>query len=181
MGKRSRKVTVTKRTVTIFDLRIGYEYAKFTVDPQPNHYSLAIESSYGGYAFAWTHPGPCFYSFLAGLDMGYAAGKLVGGRDREFDPEATTKYIRNEILQTRRAGGCTAKQARQEWELVSSGIEHEGDFYDWMRDTELFTDTHEYVREKPGPRLADFQHLYELFWPSFSQALLKVKKEADAA
>lgn len=162
-------VKIEHRTVDVFDIRAKHEYAKFIIDSTPGHHTLAIDSSYGGFAFAWTHPGGCFYEFLAGLNRGYATVKLVGRVDEKFDPERTALEIKQAIIAFRKDRTFTKSAARDEWNLLED-FEHEGHYWDWLCATQ-FEDGHEFYRTKPGPQSEDFGHLYDLFWPLLAKTL----------
>lgn len=164
--------TARRRTAEVIELHAGHEYAVFTIDAQPerNYYGLGIQSSFGGFSYAWSQPGSGFKEFLAQLNLGYVLSKMVG-RDEEFDGEATVKGIRADIVSMRRAREITAEVARYEW--PSSEFEHVGEFHDWCQDTKVFSDgSHEYYRSAPGQRAREFAALYEKFWPALAKELL---------
>jgi hypothetical protein len=167
-------VTVKRRVAEVIEIHAEREYAVFSIDQQPerSYYALAIESSFGGFSYAWSSPGRSFYDFLAGISVDYVLGKMVG-RDEVFDGEATSRAIRKDILRMRRKGECSAEEARDEW----PPNEFDGDcaFWDWCRDTELFKDrdAHLYYETCSGPRARDFIRLYEVFWPILAGELKK--------
>lgn len=159
-------VTIKRRTAEVIEIHADREYAVFSIDQQPerSYYALGIESSYGGFSYAWSQPGTDFRSFLAGLNLDYVLSKMVG-RDEEFDGEATSLAIRKDIVRMRREGKCSAEEARDEWPPK----EFDGDcaFWDWLKETSLFKDcdAHGYYTTCNGPRARDFVRLYEVFWP----------------
>lgn len=106
-------VVVKRRMAEIIEIRAKGEYVVFTIDNQAerHHYGLCIESSFGGFSYAWSDPGCNFNEFLAKLNLGYVLGKMVGD-DSVFDGEATTRSIRLGIIERRRARDCTAEEAR---------------------------------------------------------------------
>lgn len=185
---------VERRVAEVLRFRIGTEYAVFTIEnePEQRRYGLGIESSYGGYAYAWTHPGGDFKGFLAGLDLGYVLGKMVG-RDEVFDGQATADAIRKEIWQARRAGigriprdyygeSMDAETARAEWDSVPSAFDSEVEFDHWQGDSEFFKNDEpwRFYKTCPGPRARDFARLYEMFWGALAAELRK-DRAANAA
>lgn len=170
---------IERRTAEVWEFHEGHEYAVFTVYIRPNdsYFSLSIESSFGGYAFAWTHPGGDFYKFLAGLNLDYVKGKMVG-RDEVYDSVETSREIRKEILQLRREKSVSAEVALKEWmeaDEVESGGEIE--FSQWCQDSDLFRDSEPYLlyRTTDSARARDFARMYEMFWPAFSAELRETK------
>lgn len=165
---------IKRRTAEVIEIHYQHEYAVFTIDSQPerNYYGLSIESSYGGYSYAWSHPGDSFRDFLARISVDYVLGKMVG-RDEVFDGEATSLEIRKDIIKLRRHHECTEDEARAEW----PPREFDGDyaFWDWLKETKLFkdNDAHMYYATKPGFRACQFTALYEKFWPILRAELKK--------
>lgn len=185
--ERDLNYTCERRTAEVLRFRIGHEYAVFTIEnePEQRRYGLGIESSYGGYVYAWTHPGGDFKGFLAQLDLGYVLSKMVG-HDRAFDGQATADAIRKEIWQARRAGmgrlprgyygeSMDAETARAEWDSVPTLFESEGDFERWQGETEFFKSDEpwRFYQDGPGARSREFTRLYEVFWPAFAAELRK--------
>lgn len=181
--------TVERRTAEVLRFRIGSEYAVFTIENEPERrrYGLGIESSYGGYACAWTHPGEDFKSFLAGLDLSYVLGKMVG-RDDAFDGQATADSIRKEIWLARRyevygpmrspgyyGEGMDAETARAEWDSVPDAFDSEVEFDRWQGDTEFFKSEEpwRFYQTGPGQRSCEFRGLYEMFWGALGAELRK--------
>jgi len=167
-----------RRTAEVIELRAKSNFAIFTIDQQPErrYYGLSIWSSFGGFAYAWSHPGCEFYKFLADLDRSYVLGKMVG-RDDEFDGEATTKAVRQAILERRRTRECEAGEAREEWPEYE--FDSDSDFNDWMANTQMFRDEDpwDFRQTRDGPRSQDFIALYDLFWADFAKELTDTRKE----
>lgn len=166
-------VSAKRRTAEVIELQVGYDYAVFTIDQQPDrhYYGLGIESSFGGFSYAWSEPGCGFHEFLAKLHLDYVLGKMVG-HDQVFDGEATTKAIRWKIVARRRARECSADEARAEW--PESEFEHEFDFHDWIGNTEMFKQDApwEFYRTCGGQRSREFGALYNLFWAGLAKELV---------
>lgn len=166
--------TVTRRAVDVASLRAGYEWAVFTVDKpraDSEFFTLSINSSFGGYVFAWSHPGCSWRKFLARLNRGYVSSKMVGG-DEVFDGDATAQSVRDQIRETRRSGDCSAEEAREEWDALPAHFESECDFRDWGNGTRMFRDGwYEMHTTCPSPRLRDFHRLYDVFWDAFAKAI----------
>lgn len=191
------KYKMETRTAEVFEITVTWgrgcrETVAFSVDQQEGCYRLGIEGAYGGYAFAWTHPGGCFYSFLARLDHGYVSTKMVG-RDEVFDGKGTADAIRKEIWLARRSylgkpapgyygDSMVMETARDEWDMVPDEFESEVEFNRWMEDTEFFRDDEpwHFWQVKEGPRAHDFRYMYERFWPAFAAEMRK-RSAAKAA
>lgn len=164
-----------------------WDYATFVVvqryddeTPDRGYFMLAIESSFGnGYAYAWGNPGPDFVEFLAGqLDAPwYVAGKMCQGDPEVVDWEESTRRCKRRILEMRRAGDCTADEARAAW--PDSEFESEGEFWVWAREQDVVTDVHEEIVSRPGYRYNQFMGLHKMFWAEFATQLRAAKaKEA---
>lgn len=167
----------SRRSAEVFTFKDGFDYASFIVDNRGNgYYALAIESSFGnGYAYAWSHPGGCFFAFLAQIDVCYAASKMAN--DRSFDNERTCKLIREYIIQARRLGEHSRSTARDEWELAGRLGDGDIDFRQWMDESVMFPGDHEMHCMGDGPRARDFSALYAAFWPAFAAECLKRSAE----
>lgn len=73
-------------------------------------------TDYGNYAYKWDQFGPDIRKFLCGLDNSYLCGKL--NSRREYDGEATYRYLCKWVLESRRDGSMDRDQARHEWDLI---------------------------------------------------------------
>ncbi len=124
-------------------------------------------TDYGNYAFAWRNTGrPDFRMFLTEIGPDYLASKIRPG-PMEFDGEATTKAIREYIIEVRRDGNITAELAREEWNHAGWMV-HENDFRDWMEAT-TFQDAHEFSCERQP---ADVSAFCKRLFPRFKEVLL---------
>lgn len=186
MGEDNTKpaYTVQRRTAHVFEFHIGLDYAVFTLDVQDqrNYYGLAIESSYGGYSYAWSAPGNSFFGFLAHLNIDYVRGKMTGGEREVFDGDAVREELAKEMKRMLEAGECSQEEFDDENELIGA-MESELDFADWSRGTVLFKDAdpyHDYYRTAGGMRFNDFTHLYEKFWPALAIELTKAEKADES-
>lgn len=165
-----------------------WDYANFVVvqrydseDPTVGYFMLAIESSYGnGYAFAWTHPGACFYTFLANqlADPWYVASKMCQGDPREIDWDATLREVRKRIVDLRRRQECTADEARAAW--PDSFEDGEYAFWSWARDQDLLRAVHEDIHQVPGHRYRQFMGLHKAFWSDFAKQLTEATARGAA-
>lgn len=169
-----------------FVVRDRNEYATFVIlqrtPNQPDrggYYMLAIESSYGsGYAYAWSHPGRDFYEFLRDADVWYLTSKLSSGT--EFDHDATSRSVREQILQMRRERDVSALRARELWD--SSNFECMQDFHQWQSDAYPdFTDAWEHGRSMPDSRGREFAALHKALWPAFCEQLKARGQAGEAA
>lgn len=165
-----------RRTAEVIQLRARGEWATFYVDDPghagPGYFVLAIESSFGGFAYAWSHPGGDFKRFLADLDCGYARSKMVG-LDTVFDGAATARALRAAIEQR----GLGEEIAHEEIALLEDleGLDDasaEAEFYAYCQNTTVLAAPWEYACTKPGERSRDFEAIYELFWEPFVTELL---------
>lgn len=169
--------SVTRRIAEVIELRIGHERATFTIDQQPErrYFALSIESTYGGYSFAWTHPAGDFKRFLAELNVGYVMGKMVGS-DRVYSGERTASAIREELDRLVAAGEVDPGEAEDEHLLVDE-VESSSvvDFSQWCDETRVFREREPWLfqRDGPGPREREFAALYEIFWPALAAELTR--------
>jgi len=78
--------------------------------------ALCIVSDYGNWSHCWGRAGfsvPDFREQFLGLGGDYIANKLTYGVQQIFEPVATIKNVREQIVQGRRCGSFTATQARE--------------------------------------------------------------------
>jgi hypothetical protein len=169
-----------RRTAEVLEFRDGRgDHAVFTIDEQPerHYFALSIESSFGGYSYAWSSPGASFREFLCRISFDYLIGKMVG-HDEVFDGEETTREVKKAIIALRK-DGCSADEARDAW--PESDFDTESDFERWCADTELFRGREPWFLQRscPGRRSREFTALYERFWPALREAI-EPKKAAAA-
>ncbi|HEX2678682.1 MAG TPA: hypothetical protein VHM19_18645 [Polyangiales bacterium] len=170
-----KPITCTRRLggADVYHLRAGIDWCTFIVidDPARRQFTLAIDGSYGSYAYTWSHPGSSFHKFLRGLDWHYASKKLTQGERDVLDPEETTKEIRRRVCELRREKRITAERAREEWER--GHVEDQLSAYEWWNgaDSKLFDQAHECIAYKPGPRFEQCRAMYEKFWKAFAEQL----------
>lgn len=157
-----------------FTVRDRWDYAVFVVLQQPKpdgsgYFMLAIESSYGsGYAYAWSHPGGCFKSFLCQCDEYYLRSKLAPGTT--FDEVATRDAVREHLISLRRDKSIGRDRARELWD--SASFDDVSDFHRWQSEGDPdVTDAWEFGRSCPDTRGRDFIGLYEKFWTAFCEQL----------
>jgi len=171
---------VQRRTAHVFHFRNDQEYAVFTLDQDPSrlYFALSIESSFGGFSYAWSHPGNCFYTFLIGQTRysDYVCGKMTG-RDEVFDGAKTSVEIRKELLQGRRELRWSKEEVREEWDRIPKIFDGVIDFHEWTKETELFQQyaAQEFYMTSRGPRARGFVALHQLFWPAFAKELEKLR------
>lgn len=91
------EVTITKKTVECYQIRFskGDKWADITIDEGDKCGRISIASDFGSWEHFWGSCGKGFKTFLAGLDIHYAAGKF--GEGRWFDHEATMKELRQSV------------------------------------------------------------------------------------
>jgi hypothetical protein len=109
--------TVKKGTIERYDVHGPHGmWAIVTLDPRGVFQAV---SDVGDYAYAgWGHHGcESFKHFLVGLrDHDYFLSKVTRERGREFAFDKTVKEIRHRIVDGRRDGGLTRRQARDAWD-----------------------------------------------------------------
>ena len=139
-------------------------------------------SDYGNYAYWWNaHGRNDFREFVIGLEgsWDYAATKL-GTREQNhvFDPEATEREIKRELIRRRRSLSLTKEAAREEWEhadhLGSENITIE----QWAERTCL-DDPCDYICDR---RSADLEAFCKRLLPRLAkvlQAELNVEKACE--
>lgn len=113
------------RTLTIHLTFKPMGWATFYIDDAQG--TLAIESDWGSYAYRWgrgpwlgVEP-PDLSRALAGSigdDHDYIARKLFRSKADAYDPEATEREWRSEIVRARREGRCSAEAARDAWDTL---------------------------------------------------------------
>jgi hypothetical protein len=165
------------KTADVYVFKKNGEYATFMLfeqprkdDPCTGYFALAIESSFGGFAYAWSHLGVPFKQFLCGCDEYYVGKKMCQGEQQVFDAAATEKAIRRAICEKRRHDRWSAEAAREAWE--DSSIEDQHDFSVWYDSkNDWCRDAHELAEYGPGPRVRAFDALYKLFWAMLCEAL----------
>ena len=127
----NKEFTCKKSTVEKYDIRWNRgEWALFTIDLETN--TMQCHSSFGDYAYSWSHPGESFKKFLIGLerDYEYLLGKVS---NTEFDFEESIKNWKEMIIEYRRDGSLDKEAARDCWQVIadceSYGVEEEGYCY----------------------------------------------------
>lgn len=129
-------------------------------------------TDWGNYAFRWTGFGSRdFRDFLIGLGTDYLLSKIA---DETYDGTKSYHSIKDAILQLRRTRSWSAKQAREEMDLLQSWtcVENEFEFGCWYMETTL-PDASEYRRTSYHGQTRGFA---DRLWPRFV-ALLKVDIE----
>lgn len=150
----------------------GYAYVFLGVDVgvHYNHGQIAIISDFGNYSYAWggIPKGTDFRQFLLDCDTSYLTRKFSS--EREYDPKATLKTVKENILQRRRwektESGKT--RAREEWELLRdyNNLDTEHDIREWAGATTL--DVIDVWCSKTPEQVVGF---FEVTWPRIRKAL----------
>ena len=106
--------TVTTDIARVYKLRSdkGFGWANITIREWRQGGSIDVQSDYGGYAYIWSSIGDrSLRQFLLNLDFGYFMGKAKPGYMR-FDADETAKVVRRMIVEQRRSGDITRRDAR---------------------------------------------------------------------
>jgi hypothetical protein len=126
-------------------------------------------SDYGNYAFRWTSFGPNFRQFLSQINDGYLMSKITFGWEHKIDLAATSRGIKDYILEQRRSRDLSKEAARDEWDLVELNLEDDNQcgFQDWCASTEI-GDSWEFAVDAVD---RDAEAFVEHVWPRFVELL----------
>lgn len=118
----------------------GEGYAWIVLDSEGRFMTI---SDWGNYAYWWSPNSTDTSDFrhwvrdhLCGPYFDYLVGKLGMDRGRVLKVEESVKRIKDEVCKTRRTGGLTKEEARDEWDLID-GAHDEGALYNWHTETKL--------------------------------------------
>lgn len=175
---------VTKTVADRYTVRHAGEYAAIFVNEwsEPGEKSMrylgeiAINSSFGSWAYQWSACGMPFRAFLAQLDHGYLMGKLAGASAYVFDGEASMQSAFDQVLKARRQREIDRDEARDLWDALvdvqddaASGSSLFVYLLSGIEDKHGILDEPWYmVTQKENPQMAGF--LRDL-WPEFVAAL----------
>jgi hypothetical protein len=151
-----------------FIVRKEHEWAFVYIDEQTGVF--ACYSSFGTYAYCWTHIGErTLKEFLRGLNFDYFMGKARPGY-RRFDAEATVKGIKQSIIEQRRDGYINKSDARNAW-TDAEGLWHDNqhEFFEQLCSSAPLMkfydgDYCDIGRETPDGNSRGF---WEAIWPEF--------------
>lgn len=156
----------------VYTVHNGSEYGVFVLVMREHYNMLAIDSSFGGFVNAWTHigEGTHFHQFLGRqTDPSYLGKKFVTDDENPIDWEKTTTNIQDVIVQMRKAGECTAEEARDAW--PESLFTCEYDYANWDRDQSLLGESAREIVTMLSPRKREFLGMWEHLWPKFVDQL----------
>lgn len=124
---------------------------------------FATVSDYGNYAYAWTHAGDCFRSFLFNTEADYLVSKLKPGY--VYAGDKTILSVKEHILSRRRTLDMSASKARAEWYLLDAynNLGDANDFGSWLESTNI-RDAYELACSERDPQA---MHFAEQVWPAF--------------
>lgn len=175
---------VTRTTADRYTVRHAGEYAAIFLnewtEPAGNgpRYlgEIAINSSFGAWAYQWSACGMPFRAFLAQLDNGYLMDKLAGAGAYKFDGPASMRLAFGKVLKARRQHEIDRDEARELWDSLidvqddaMSGLSLFIHLLSGIEDKHGILDEPWYMaRQKENPQVAGF--LREL-WPEFIAAL----------
>lgn len=137
---------------------------------------IAINSSFGSWAYQWSACGMPFRAFLAQLDPGYLMDKLAGASAYVFDGEASMQSAFGKVLKARRQREIDHDEARDLWDAMvdvqddaASGSSLFVYLLSGIEDKHGILDEPWYmVTQKENPQVTGF--LREL-WPEFVSAI----------
>lgn len=117
-------MTIKKKEMTCYSVSQGSDWAticlqyysvpdKLSYGEHRQGVELLVHSSYGSWAYHWSHCGCDGRQFLIDGSKEYIMGKLVPQQDLYvFDPKASEKALRRHILEYRRDGALSKGKAR---------------------------------------------------------------------
>jgi hypothetical protein len=79
---------------------------------------LNVQSDYGSYHYRWGSFGESFTEFLIGADASYICSKFSYDTPDVFDDHETMKRLKTDILEHRKSGVLSEKDARESYRLV---------------------------------------------------------------
>ncbi len=144
--------------------------------------NLAVNSSFGAWAFNWWHCGPGDWRlWLADSERDYLMGKLCGSAYRVDDIDGTAEAARRDVLEDRRRGEITRAEAREAWEACeeAEGADTMADALEALsRASAVRSEYWELARTKPRPAAVAF---WERLWtPWVAQLAREALSEAQA-
>jgi hypothetical protein len=152
-----------------FIIRKEHEWAFVYVDEKTGVF--ACYSSFGTYAYCWTHIGDrTLKQFLSGLNFDYFMGKTRRDYLR-FDFDATVEGIKQHIKEGRRNGDLTKAEARAAWGSIEdlsdeNSPDRFADSLYWSKPLmhAYGNDMCDVCRERPDP---DSRGFWKTIWPEF--------------
>lgn len=117
--------TITETAIKAYRIKCAGEWATIMVEGWQSNPAagatqeqgeILIHSSYGNWGYQWTNAGASFKRFLAGLSFDYMMGKMMPGRLREFDFEASLASWKRHLVAARRSRSLTADEFREIWD-----------------------------------------------------------------
>ena len=119
-------MSVTKELIENYRVAVDGEWASISLrcwtrlpaDKAEDVYycgEIAINSSLGAWGHVWTACGVPFKLFLTKVEFGYTFGKFLGNDLQEFGPDETAQGLHKSVLDARRSGDLTKRDARLLW------------------------------------------------------------------
>lgn len=138
---------------------------------------IMIQSTFGNFAYYWSHCGVPFKQSLQKMDFGYFMNKAYGPNYRVFDGSGTFRSILERVIDLRREGRLTKQEARDLFlGFKESQEEAEASLHDFVRVVQevvellpaskmrYFSEPWEYEVKEHDPRLQGF---WKEIWPEF--------------
>lgn len=183
-------MTVRKDTAEIYRIRSnGGEWATIALTNYESHGEsgmryggeIMILSTFGNFAYHWSHCGVPFKQSLQKMDFSYFMNKAHGPNYRIYDGPGTFQYLLTRVFNLRREGQLTKQEARDLYiAFKASRDEAETSLNDFVRvvleETEIlpakkqryFEEPYEYEVQRQDPQLLGF---WKEIWPEFVKEL----------
>lgn len=173
-------MNIVKTTMDCYRIRNNGEHATiclsgYHLQRDDRHgCELLINSSYGSFAYHWSHCGEPYRKFLIGLDKGYLLGKLVPQKDLyEYDNVGSLRALRQHILENRREDVLGKGWARKLWDSscdLDSFLSAEEFVSAIQEDNELnkLNEPWDFCRTK---QCARYDHFWNEIWVPFVNQL----------
>lgn len=172
--------SIAKSNVECYKMRLvkggSLYWADITIDASGTTGRIQIASDYGSWQYYWGACGKPFKQFLLSLNMSYMADKF--GADKHFDPDATIRAFKEQVIEYRRQENITAENARTIYKeiILLTHCVFENDFIRVLSDCDelmLFFDYMPPIQRDYHPL---FKRFWEDCWPAFCEQL---KRETE--
>lgn len=131
---------------------------------------ILIYSSYGSFAYHWSHCGDPFKVFLTKITRDYTLRKFLGNEMEEFDKEGSITAVKRAILSYRWEGSLSKDDARECWDdvpLLDECHSSEGFWVQYSESSALLkfdAEGYEFICQREKPHL---EHFWNEIWLPF--------------